>query len=97
MLAPAIFSYCSEVAPKGWSGATMGLLPIGFSLGNVISGFLSKSMTVPESATTKEALDAYGDGFIQLSLLLLFIALVIVFSQPVLRKLFKNNYKEVIT
>lgn len=64
LLGPAIFAFCSQIAPKGWSGATMGLIPVGFSLGNTLSGFLSKSMSDAGSISD------YGVGFLQISLLL---------------------------
>lgn len=94
LLAPAIFSYCSEAGPKEWSGATMGLLPLGFSLGNVISGFLSKSMTAGENTSPAEAMNAYAQGFIYLSLLLFIMAAFIVFLQPLIRRL-SNPIKEI--
>lgn len=53
---PALFSYCSEIAPKEWLGATMGLIPLGFSLGNVLSGILSKAIVA-------NALVQYAQGF----------------------------------
>lgn len=86
LLAPAIFSYFSEASPKGWSGATMGLLPLGFSLGNALSGFLSKSMAVREGASLVEGREAYAEGFIHLSLLLLFVAVTIMMTQFLIRR-----------
>lgn len=86
LLAPAIFAYFSEIAPKGWSGATMGVIPLGFSIGNALSGFLSKSMAVSEEATVAKALYGYGEGFTHLALLLLFVAIIILIAQPILRR-----------
>ncbi len=86
LLAPAIFSYFSEIAPKGWTGVTMGLIPLGFSTGNAISGFLSKSMVAQDGASVDEALAQYGEGFTYLALLLLLVALFILLSQGLIPK-----------
>lgn len=96
LLAPAIFSYFSEASPKEWLGTTMGLLPLGFSLGNVLSGFLSQSMFVPESGTA-DHLEIYGNGFSHLSLLLGAMALVIFVGQPLIGKLFNHTKKELVS
>lgn len=60
ILTPALFSYCIELAPKEWLGATMGLLPVGFSLGNLLSGLLSKAIVVENSP---RALASYEQNF----------------------------------
>lgn len=86
LLAPAIFSYFSEAAPKGWAGTTMGLLPLGFSLGNALSGILSKSMAVAEGASLVEGREGYGEGFLYLSLLLVATAAILFIVQPLLRR-----------
>ena len=91
LLAPAVFSYFSEAAPKEWQGVAMGLLSMGFSLGNVISGFLSKSMVVAEG-TAGDALKVYGEGFGLLSLLLGLAAITIFFGQPLVNKLFNREF-----
>lgn len=66
ILAPAIFSYCSEISPPAWLGTTMGLIPLGFSLGNVISGFLSQSIEI-----SGNPLESYSWAFGKVSLVLL--------------------------
>ncbi len=76
LLGPTLFSYFSENSPKEWLGATMGLLSLGFSLGNTLSGILSKSMVV-NADNPIEALESYGQGFGLLSLLLALVALAI--------------------
>jgi POT family proton-dependent oligopeptide transporter len=92
-LAPAIFSFCSEIAPKEWQGVTMGLIPLGFSLGNSVSGFLSKSMDVGD-LPAMEALEIYGFGFSRISLMLGLMAMIILCGQPIVYKYFN---KEVVS
>jgi proton-dependent oligopeptide transporter, POT family len=87
LLGPAIFSYYSQATPKEWMGATMGLIPIGFSLGNIISGFLSKSM-----ASSSGAIDAYENGFFLISLLLAAMTAIVFFGSS----LIDQKQKEVI-
>lgn len=84
LLAPAIFSYVSEASPKEWTGAAMGLIPLGFSLGNTLSGFLSKSMAFDQEIVQSRAI--YGEGFLHLGLLLLFVAVFIQMVQFIIRR-----------
>jgi POT family proton-dependent oligopeptide transporter len=90
LLAPAIFSYVSETSPKEWAGAAMGLIPLGFSLGNTLSGFLSKSMALDQELIPSRSI--YGEGFLHLAMLLLFVALLIIIVQPIMRRsLYASN------
>ncbi|MBS0636593.1 MAG: MFS transporter, partial [Verrucomicrobia bacterium] len=83
-LAPAIFSYCSEISPKNMLGATMGLIPLGFSLGNLLSGFLSKAIVADEGVST---LAQYGQGFGGVSLLLTLMAFFVILVHRVGKKI----------
>lgn len=90
LLAPALFSYVSESSPKEWAGAAMGLIPLGFSLGNTLSGFLSKSMALDQEIIPSRSI--YGEGFFHLAMLLLFVALLIIIVQPIMRRsLYASN------
>jgi POT family proton-dependent oligopeptide transporter len=95
-LAPAIFSYCSEIAPKAWQGVTMGLIPLGFSLGNTISGFLSKSIDVQDNPAL-DALDVYGTGFSRFALMLGVMALIILLGQSLVYKIYNSKQKEFVS
>lgn len=95
-LGPAILAYFSKVAPKQWLGATMGLVPLGLSLGNALSGIFSKSMAGGENAITN-GIEIYGREFSHLSLLLGFMAILIWFGQPLIFSLFNHKEKELIS
>ena len=41
-LAPAVFSYCAEIAPKKESGLMMGLVTLAFSFASLLSGQLGQ-------------------------------------------------------
>lgn len=81
LLAPAVLAYCSQISPKEWSGATMGLIPVGVSLGNITAGFLSKSMAVSSGS-----LEAYQLGFAHISLLLGAMTVITVLGPQLIRK-----------
>ena len=85
-LGPAVFAYFSEASPKEWAGSTMGLLPVGFSLGNIISGLLSKSMAFGDTSGSA-SITAYGGGFCLMAVLLGLMALCIALINPITRSL----------
>jgi POT family proton-dependent oligopeptide transporter len=94
LLGPAILSHFSKVAPKEWLGVTMGLIPLGLSLGTAISGIFSKWMAVGKSASAN-ALEIYMIEFSHLSLLLGLMALLVLLGQPYLYNLFNRKQKEI--
>lgn len=80
-IGPAVYSHCSKYSPKHMKGVLMGTVMLGFSLANVISGFLSKYMAIDDS-NSELGVNVYSDGFMKI-LVVCFIASLILW---ILRK-----------
>lgn len=65
LIGPTVFGTASENAPKNLRGVTMGLVTLGFSLANLLSGQLSQVMAITESAIS---LAVYSRGFLSIAL-----------------------------
>jgi POT family proton-dependent oligopeptide transporter len=84
-IAPAIYTYCSEMAPPEWQGVTMGMIPLGYSLAGLINGMFSKSMAIDQESKVA-ALNLYCQGFGWIGASLAFMALLLIFAVPILQK-----------
>lgn len=77
LVAPTVFSYCSEVAPESEKGEVMGLIPIGFSLASFIAGHICICIAGENNSAT---IAEYQAGFANIGLGLacasLFIGLI---------------------
>jgi dipeptide/tripeptide permease len=71
LLVPAVLSYCSEIAPTGMKGMTMGLVTVAFSIANLLSGMLGQLGT----AASGEIAEHFFIG-IALLAFMLFLAMV---------------------
>jgi dipeptide/tripeptide permease len=49
-IAPTVFAYASQAAPRHLQGITMGMVTLGFALANLFSGFLSQKMAGSDEA-----------------------------------------------
>jgi POT family proton-dependent oligopeptide transporter len=45
-LAPAVYAYCSEIAPENQKGLTMGIVTLAFSIASLLSGGISQMATL---------------------------------------------------
>lgn len=64
-IGPAVWSHCSKYSPKHMKGVLMGTVMLGYSLSNVISGFLSKYMAIDET-NSNLGINVYSDGFMKI-------------------------------
>lgn len=62
LIAPAVYAFCSQIAPREWLGVCMGLIPLAYSLASLLSGLLSQSMSAAETSN-ENALMLYSQGF----------------------------------
>jgi len=60
LIGPTVYAKASEVAPKAFSGLIMSTVALGYSLANLLSGLLSRMMTVTEA---DHSLHVYMNGF----------------------------------
>lgn len=69
-IAPTVWAICSQLSPKRFQGTLMGLVMLGYALGNLIAGFLSRLMAVEEFEgilpSLQASLDIYQQGFLTL-------------------------------
>lgn len=83
LIGPTAYAYCSEIAPPSLKGVTMGLVPLGFSLAELIGGVWSKMMALEEGEEILPSLALYGEGFgniaVALSVVSVGIAVVMFF------------------
>lgn len=91
---PAVYSFCSEVAPEGEEGTIMGLVPLGFSLASFLGGHLSQLMAVPDHAI-KQSMQIYAEGFGITAGFLIVMALLIGAGMPFIHR--NAKYKEIKT
>lgn len=87
---PAVYSFCSEVAPEGEQGAVMGLVPLGFSLASFLGGHLSQLMAVPEGATDL-SMRIYGEGFGVTAGLLIVMGVILAIGVPLVGALMRSK------
>lgn len=73
-IGPTVYSYASEVSPKGFQGLFMGIVTIGYSLANLVSGFLSQMMSISEN---ESSLEIYSSGFWLIGISTLLVAVVL--------------------
>ncbi len=75
-IGPAVYSYCSELAPKHLKGVLMGTVMLGYSLANLLSGFLSQYMAISDE-NAQYGLSVYSIGFSKIALVCLSASIVI--------------------
>lgn len=90
---PAVYSFCSEVAPEGEQGVVMGLVPLGFSLASFLGGHLSQLMAVPEGAENL-SMHIYGEGFGITAGLLIAMGVVLGVGVPLIYRMMNAKTKE---
>lgn len=93
MIGPAIYAYCSKIAPEEEKGLIMGLLPIGFSLASFFGGHLSHLMAFGDEQEV-QSITQYGEGFNTISTLL-FISAVCLSIGIALLRLKQKRYEKV--
>lgn len=60
-IGPTIYAVAAKNSPKALQGLVMGMITLGFSLSNLLSGFLSQTMAVTDELST---LQIYMSGFL---------------------------------
>lgn len=60
LIGPMVFAAASKSAPQNLQGLTMGLVTMGFSLANLLSGFLSQTMAITDG---ESSIYVYAQGF----------------------------------
>lgn len=93
MIGPAIYAYCSKIAPEEEKGLVMGLIPIGFSLASFFGGHLSHLMAFGDGQEV-QSITLYAEGFKTISILL-FVSAVCLSIGIALLKLRQKNYERV--
>lgn len=84
-IGPAVYAYCSEFAPKHMKGMLMGSVMLGYSLANLLSGFLSQYMAIDDINQT-DGIDVYADGFLKIMLVCLITSAIVYII-----KIFRNK------
>lgn len=85
LIGPAIYAYCSAIAPANWRGMTMGLIPLGFSLAEIVGGVWSKMMAFDPTEGAL-SLSLYQSGFGVIALGLFVVGCVVLFSRLLLKR-----------
>lgn len=83
LVGPAVYSFCSELAPEKQQGTVMGLVSIGFSLASFGGGSLSTLMAPEGEVAT---LPVYSMGYILIAGLLGVTGLAIAIATPLLSR-----------
>lgn len=69
-IGPTVWAICSQLSPQRFQGTLMGLVMLGYALGNLIAGFLSRLMAIEEVEgklpSLQASLDIYQQGFLTL-------------------------------
>jgi len=65
-IGPTIYAIASKNSPKALQGLCMGIVTLGFSLSNLLSGILSQTMAMSQESAS---LDIYRDGFLNIVLI----------------------------
>ncbi|MDP1880789.1 MAG: peptide MFS transporter [Parachlamydiaceae bacterium] len=78
LIGPTVFAAASKYAPEKLHGLAMGLVTLGFSLANLLSGVLSQMMAIPENSNS---IEIYINGFGKLSLGAIVIGLFLSYLQ----------------
>lgn len=67
-IGPTVWAVCAQLSPRRFQGTLIGLVMLGYALGNLISGFLSRLMAVEESegklSSLQASLEIYQHGFL---------------------------------
>jgi POT family proton-dependent oligopeptide transporter len=90
LVGPAVYSYCSEIAPEDQQGAVMGLVPMGFSLASFCGGGLSAMMAVPEEAIDT-SLSIYTSGYSIIAIMLIGTAVILAVVIPMIQRRSKST------
>lgn len=78
LIGPTIYAYASEIAPKNYQGLIMSIVAVGFSMANLLGGWVSRLMAVVEEA---DSINVYMDGFGSIGIFTLCVGLVLVAVQ----------------
>ncbi len=73
-IGPTVFASASKAAPRALAGLTMGMVTLGYSLANLLSGLISQLMAVTDEATS---LEVYAGGFNMIGLMALSLAFIL--------------------
>lgn len=90
LVGPAVYSYCSEIAPEESQGAVMGLVPMGFAMASFCGGCLSAMMAAPEGAEVT-SLPLFSMGYGVIACILAGSAVLLAIGMPLLQR--KTVYK----
>jgi POT family proton-dependent oligopeptide transporter len=82
LIGPVVYAYFAEVAPQKLQGVIMGLIPIGYSLGSIIAGFFNQTMALEDVGVSTEV---YANGFANMSILLLSVAVAVYATNAILK------------
>lgn len=74
LIGPTIYAYASEVAPKNYQGLIMSIVAIGYSMANLMAGWVSRFMAVVDGS---DSIDIYSRGFGTIGIFALFLGLIL--------------------
>lgn len=74
LIGPTIYAYASEIAPKNYQGLIMSIVAVGFSMANLLGGWVSKLMAVVDGV---DSFSIYSSGFGFIGLFTAFIGIIL--------------------
>ena len=90
-LSPIGLSIVTKLSPKHLGGMMMGLWFLASAYGQYVAGLLGANMSSPDkNAGLPEKLQAYTEGYLQLSIYALIAGVILVILSPVIRKLMQE-------
>lgn len=81
-IGPAVYALCAELAPKQMKATMMGLVMLGYSLSNSISGFLSQYMAVVDGDHS-----VYENGFLKVTITCVAVAIMLYSVNVLIKKM----------
>ena len=88
---PVLYAACTALAPQRLLGIMMGMVMLGYSLANLLSGILSKLMAITKEENGEIALEAsllvYSNGFYHITLVCMIIALLVFMCRRFINRL----------
>lgn len=90
-LSPIGLSIVTKLSPKHLGGMMMGMWFLASAYGQYVAGLLGANMSTPDpNASLIEKLNAYTEGYYQLSIYALIAGVLLVVLSPVIRKLMQE-------
>ena len=88
---PVLYAACTALAPQRLLGIMMGMVMLGYSLANLLSGILSKLMAITREENGEIALETslmvYSNGFYHITLVCMIIALLVFMCRRFINRL----------